>query len=156
MDFVSKHFAGATLEECHNGYIRYQIPSGAGLSLADCFDLMEVAKAKTGVEDYSVTQTTLEEIFCNFAEAGRADEQLQRERNAADVVAIGGGNASRRRPPGQTTMAVANPLYLQSDETASRASGSHALARLDSGAPSSSTFDEDAYLTIVSPGYSEV
>lgn len=156
MDFVSKHFAGATLEECHNGYIRYQIPSDAGLSLADCFDLMEVAKAKMGVEDYSVTQTTLEEIFCNFAEAGQAVEQLQRERDAADVIVGGGGNMALRRATGQTTMAVANPLYLQVDETESRASGSDASARPDSGAPLTSTFDEDAYLTIVSPGYSEV
>ena len=143
MDFVRKHFAGATLEECHNGYIRYQIPSDAGMSLADCFDLMEAAKVQTGIEDYSVTQTTLEEIFCSFAEGGRAEE------DAGDTGApVRNGTASSA---GHTTMAMANPVYLQAASDDDAADGGASSAE-----PEARSFDEDGYLTIVSPGVSHV
>lgn len=140
MAYVQKHFAGAELQECHNGYIRYQVPSAAGASLADCFDIMEAGKTAVGLEDYSITQTTLEEIFCNFAESGRETDSA--------VAASDEDRAARLSRA--TTTSVVNPVYAPSATAPTRASAdgataAMALAGTDSQAADA---DKDEYLTI--------
>eukprot|EP00850_Spirogloea_muscicola_P018780 SM000176S03111 [mRNA] locus=s176:35560:47252:+ [translate_table: standard] len=61
-DFVSAAFPGALLEEGHSGRARYRLPR-EGLSLAHVFREVEAARGRLGVEDYSVSQSTLEQVF---------------------------------------------------------------------------------------------
>lgn len=81
MEFVAATFEGAVLKECHNGLLRYQLPRDS-FDLAVVFQKLENGKKALGLEDYSVTQTTLEDVFCNFA-------QHQSEEDDDDVRAPG-------------------------------------------------------------------
>ncbi|KAK3796087.1 hypothetical protein RRG08_044081 [Elysia crispata] len=65
IDFISENFPGAKVFDDHQGYIHFQVPD-AGVKLAQVFSLMESSKANLNVQDYSVHQTTLEQIFLTF------------------------------------------------------------------------------------------
>ncbi len=66
-DFMRETFDGATLLERSTTHsFRYRIPS-EGNNLAIVFGKFEDAKASLHLEDYSVGQTTLEQIFNQFA-----------------------------------------------------------------------------------------
>ncbi len=54
-------FKGAQLKDYHQGLVHYHLPE-AGQSWARIFGLMESAKNKYQIEDYSVGQTTLEQV----------------------------------------------------------------------------------------------
>lgn len=64
-------FPGAELREAHGGRLRFQLPPGEACSLARVFGELAARGAEQGVEDFSVTQTTLEEVP---AARGRAPE----------------------------------------------------------------------------------
>lgn len=49
------------LREQHHNMLQYQLPS-ENLSLAQLFAAMEDAKKEFNVEDYSVSQTTLDQV----------------------------------------------------------------------------------------------
>ncbi len=66
MNFIESTFQGATLKDFHQGLCQYQI-SDANLSWAKVFGIMESAKVQYGIEDYSVSQTSLEQVFIGFA-----------------------------------------------------------------------------------------
>ena len=53
-----------TLSFCVQGYVKFA--TGAGVGCARLFELMEDAKANLGLEDYSVSQTTLEQVRCLY------------------------------------------------------------------------------------------
>lgn len=58
------------------GYVSYQLTSNR-LSLAHIFGTMEKAKGQFNIEDYSVAQTTLEQVFLNFAKHQKQSPQSQ-------------------------------------------------------------------------------
>ncbi|XP_037363662.1 phospholipid-transporting ATPase ABCA3 [Talpa occidentalis] len=64
--FVGLTFPGSVLEDEHQGLLHYHLP-GEGLSWAKVFGVLEKAKEKYGVADYSVSQTSLEQVFLSFA-----------------------------------------------------------------------------------------
>ena len=70
MRFIEETFPGCTLKDFHQGLVHYQI-SDPSLSWAKVFGTMERAKETYEIEDYSVSQTTLEQVFINFARAQR-------------------------------------------------------------------------------------
>jgi ATP-binding cassette subfamily A (ABC1) protein 3 len=53
---------GAQLKDYHQGLVHYHLPE-SGQSWARIFGLMESAKNKYQIEDYSVGQTTLEQVI---------------------------------------------------------------------------------------------
>lgn len=53
--------SGAQLKDYHQGLAHYHLPE-SGQSWARIFGLMESAKIKYQIEDYSVGQTTLEQV----------------------------------------------------------------------------------------------
>ena len=87
--FIEDNFPGAELKDEHQGMIHYWIPevmasggftasggtsastgtggSSSAVTWAEIFEKMEMVKNEFGVEDYSVSQTTLEQIFLIFA-----------------------------------------------------------------------------------------
>lgn len=58
----------ARVFDCHQGYVHMQVPD-PWVKLADVFSWMEHSKIYLGVQDYSVHQTTLEQIFLAFTRA---------------------------------------------------------------------------------------
>jgi hypothetical protein len=66
---IETTFVGSILEEEHRGYLHYRLPSSSIHSLPAIFSLLELAKRTFDLEDYELTQTSLESIFCKFAQA---------------------------------------------------------------------------------------
>ncbi|XP_072953821.1 ABC transporter A family member 1 isoform X1 [Typha angustifolia] len=65
--FVLTSFPGATFHGCNGLSVKYQLPYGDDSSLADIFGHLEHNRKKLGIEDYSISQSTLETIFNHFA-----------------------------------------------------------------------------------------
>lgn len=60
--FVAAAFPGAELREAHGSRLRFQLPPGGACTLARVFEVLAAQGAEQGVEDFSVSQTTLEEV----------------------------------------------------------------------------------------------
>ncbi|KAF6019161.1 hypothetical protein EB796_022529 [Bugula neritina] len=65
-DFVAQNFPDSTLKDFHQNSVQYDIPR-ENISWAAIFEKMESNKVSLNIEDYSVSQTTLEQVFLNFA-----------------------------------------------------------------------------------------
>jgi ATP-binding cassette subfamily A (ABC1) protein 3 len=57
---------GAVLGEYHAGRMKYQLPR-QNLSLSSIFASIESSKARLGISDYCISQSTLEQIFVAIA-----------------------------------------------------------------------------------------
>uniref|UniRef100_A0A8D3CZN3 P-type phospholipid transporter n=1 Tax=Scophthalmus maximus TaxID=52904 RepID=A0A8D3CZN3_SCOMX len=66
MKFIESELSGSTLKEKHRNMLQYQLPSSL-TSLAHIFSILAKNKDTLRIEDYSVTQTTLDQVFVNFA-----------------------------------------------------------------------------------------
>uniref|UniRef100_A0A3P8YR45 ABC transporter domain-containing protein n=1 Tax=Esox lucius TaxID=8010 RepID=A0A3P8YR45_ESOLU len=60
-EFVDKTFPGSVLKEKHHNTLQYQLPHGEG-ALASIFSQFSTHQLRLGVEDYSVAQTTLDQV----------------------------------------------------------------------------------------------
>ncbi|NWT04696.1 ABCA1 protein, partial [Mionectes macconnelli] len=63
---LQQHFPGIALRERHGGLLRYHLPARAA-SLAAVFSLLAAHCGPCHIEDYSVSQTTLDQVFVHFA-----------------------------------------------------------------------------------------
>lgn len=61
---IEELFPGSILKDIHEGYIHYQLITEKNWSYI--FQVIETMKGDYNIEDYSVSQTTLEQIFLNF------------------------------------------------------------------------------------------
>eukprot|EP00968_Pinguiococcus_pyrenoidosus_P004331 scaffold293_cov248-Pinguiococcus_pyrenoidosus.AAC.1 len=66
-DALEETYPGVTLREAQGRKMRFEIPGsqadGAKLHLADVFDVLESLKEPCGIKEYSLSQTSLEQIF---------------------------------------------------------------------------------------------
>jgi len=98
--FVRSTFEGAVLRERQSSKARFEYPPQK-LSLGNMFGVLEDNRASLGIEEYSLSQTTLEQIFNFFASqqeeetgavAGMVDDSAQKKpftlRGAAKVHAL--------------------------------------------------------------------
>lgn len=65
--FIQSSFPDATLQGCNGLSVKYQLPCGEGLSLADVFGYIERNRNQLGISEYNVSQSTLESIFNHLA-----------------------------------------------------------------------------------------
>ncbi|XP_063687941.1 phospholipid-transporting ATPase ABCA3-like isoform X2 [Bolinopsis microptera] len=72
--FMRLHFPEAKLEEEHHGLLQYIIPKAYNVTWAAIFSLLERHKDQIGIQDYSVSQTTLEQVFLSFAKSQRGED----------------------------------------------------------------------------------
>jgi len=63
--FVTQAFAGATLVSEYNGQVTYDVPDSH--KWAALFGELERHKQRLDIDDYSIAQTSLEQIFLGFA-----------------------------------------------------------------------------------------
>uniref|UniRef100_A0A914VJY4 ABC transporter domain-containing protein n=1 Tax=Plectus sambesii TaxID=2011161 RepID=A0A914VJY4_9BILA len=87
---IEAELPGARLDDCHCATVRYKLPT-RGFRLAAAFKAIQKVRASVDVEDYSLSQTTLDEVFINFAEKQtNADEggseRLEEEEEAKGEV----------------------------------------------------------------------
>ncbi|KFV77833.1 ATP-binding cassette sub-family A member 2, partial [Struthio camelus australis] len=75
--FFNRNFPEAILKERHHTKAQYQLKSDQ-ISLAQVFSKMEQVVDVLGIEDYSVSQTTLDNVFVNFAKK-QSDNLEQQE-----------------------------------------------------------------------------
>lgn len=61
MDFIERELPGSTLKEKHRNMLQYQLPTSL-TSLARIFSLLSKNKEALSIEDYSVSQTTLDQV----------------------------------------------------------------------------------------------
>lgn len=64
---VRDMFPSAVIEENYGEMVRYSIPQCEVTSLAQAFTQLQSAKERLGVEEYNLSQTTLEQVFIRFA-----------------------------------------------------------------------------------------
>ncbi|KMQ94889.1 atp-binding cassette sub-family a member 2-like protein [Lasius niger] len=66
-EFVAGLFPDATLEESFADRLVFAVPQHSVNSLAECFMQLEKAKLELDIEEYSFSQTTLEQVFLKFS-----------------------------------------------------------------------------------------
>ncbi|NXM30438.1 ABCA1 protein, partial [Oxyruncus cristatus] len=59
---LQRHFPAIVLQERHGGLLRYHLPARAA-SLATVFSLLAAHRGPCHIEDYSVSQTTLDQVM---------------------------------------------------------------------------------------------
>uniref|UniRef100_A0A8C3JYU0 ATP-binding cassette sub-family A member 2 n=1 Tax=Calidris pygmaea TaxID=425635 RepID=A0A8C3JYU0_9CHAR len=82
--FFNRNFPEAILKERHHTKAQYQLKSDQ-ISLAQVFSKMEQVVDVLGIEDYSVSQTTLDNVFVNFAKK-QSDNLEQQETSPSCVL----------------------------------------------------------------------
>jgi len=71
--FVIETWPGSRLIEWHDQAMKFHIPksigdsAGARISIGSMFKVMEGVKEKFSIREYSVSETTLDQIFISFA-----------------------------------------------------------------------------------------
>ena len=78
---------GLELVERHERSLRFRLPA-AGTTLASLFAAIEAQRGPLGIEEYSVSQATLEQIFNQFA--AQQEEEAGAVRGMAGAHAVGG------------------------------------------------------------------
>jgi len=72
--YIKDTFPGSILKDEHLGYMHYQLKAESK-TWANLFGVMERAKVKYNIEDYSISQTTLEQVFLNFTRNQRVTDE---------------------------------------------------------------------------------
>ncbi|XP_077535547.1 cholesterol transporter ABCA5-like isoform X4 [Haemaphysalis longicornis] len=81
--YVKRVFPSATLREGFQDRLTYDIPQAGVTSLANVFVAMDEAKAKFSIEEFSFSQTTLEQVFLGFAK----EQELAQEDDDGQIQA---------------------------------------------------------------------
>uniref|UniRef100_A0A8D2DWM4 ABC transporter domain-containing protein n=1 Tax=Sciurus vulgaris TaxID=55149 RepID=A0A8D2DWM4_SCIVU len=68
--FVADTFPGSVLKQEHQGVLNFYIPSKEN-SWGKVFGILEKGKEQFNLEDYSISQITLEQVFLTFANVNR-------------------------------------------------------------------------------------
>ena len=71
--FIETSFPGSVLKDEHQGMVHYHIRD-TSITWAQLFGAIERVKLNFNIEDYSVSQTTLEQVFLNFARGQREED----------------------------------------------------------------------------------
>ncbi|XP_061413439.1 LOW QUALITY PROTEIN: cholesterol transporter ABCA5-like [Lethenteron reissneri] len=82
---LASSFPGASLQDGFAGRLVYKVPREHVGSLAEVFNKLEKAKLELGVEEYSFSQATLEQVFVEFVKE-QSDTQLLLEPGEAEEV----------------------------------------------------------------------
>jgi ATP-binding cassette subfamily A (ABC1) protein 3 len=80
--FMTSLHPEASMLENHQQSSTWRVPKSDGLKLAKAFRRLEGAKAKLGIEEYSVSQCSLEQIFIKFAKDSEAEAAVAAEARA--------------------------------------------------------------------------
>jgi len=105
--FVGAAFPGAELREAHGSRLRFQLPPGGRCALSRVFGELAAHGAEHGVEDFSVSQTTLEEVFLYFS------KDQGKEMDDEQEAGVGAGPAPRPQHPKLITGVLEDPSMAE-------------------------------------------
>uniref|UniRef100_A0A8C2WZC7 ABC transporter domain-containing protein n=1 Tax=Cyclopterus lumpus TaxID=8103 RepID=A0A8C2WZC7_CYCLU len=91
-DFVQQSFLGSVLKETHHNTLQYHLPYTQG-ALANIFSQFTRHQQRLGVEDYSVSQTTLDQVRWEMTSEGSRHFSVHSTMGSKGGGA-GGGNAN--------------------------------------------------------------
>ncbi|XP_028818388.1 LOW QUALITY PROTEIN: ATP-binding cassette sub-family A member 1 [Denticeps clupeoides] len=129
--YIRRAFPAIELKERHQNVLQYQLPSHA-CSLAYVFDILSNNYEELGVAEYSVSQTTLDQVFVNFAKEQSDDDLL------TEVTVNGGTPAApncRALQPLRSVEPVGLPPSPSSTAKSSQSSPHHATSRSSPSSP---------------------
>nr|XP_022903046.1 ATP-binding cassette sub-family A member 3-like [Onthophagus taurus] len=72
-EFVKSNFPSAVLSESHQELMTYYIPDTKGLKWSEMFGKMEKAKESLNISDYTLGQSSLEQVFLSFTKFQRQE-----------------------------------------------------------------------------------
>ncbi|KAM6962503.1 phospholipid-transporting ATPase ABCA1 [Aplochiton taeniatus] len=106
--YMKSAFPAMELKERHQNVLQYQL-SSQDCCLARVFEVLSNNYEELGIRDYSISQTTLDQVFVNFAKEQSDDDQLTEV-----VVHSRAAQSSRAAVPVQPQMLVkpAQPSQL--------------------------------------------
>ncbi|XP_077103623.1 phospholipid-transporting ATPase ABCA1b isoform X2 [Siphateles boraxobius] len=90
MKFIESELPGSTLKEKHRNMLQYQLPSSL-TSLSHIFSILAKNKEFLRIEDYSVSQTTLDQVFVNFAKDqsdDHSDSSIRRKETGVNMALL--------------------------------------------------------------------
>ncbi|XP_073677133.1 phospholipid-transporting ATPase ABCA1b isoform X1 [Garra rufa] len=90
MKFIESELPGSNLREKHRNMLQYQLPSSL-TSLAHIFSILAKNKEFLRIEDYSVSQTTLDQVFFNFAKDqsdDHSDSSIRRKETSVNMALL--------------------------------------------------------------------
>ncbi|XP_027028734.1 phospholipid-transporting ATPase ABCA1b [Tachysurus fulvidraco] len=90
MKFIEIELPGSILKEKHRNMLQYQLPSSLS-SLVHIFSILAKNKDFLQIEDYSVSQTTLDQVFVNFAKDqsdDHCDHSIRRKETVVNIPLI--------------------------------------------------------------------
>ena len=76
-EFMRMSFSGSEIIEEHQGFLQYHIGSSS-TRLSEMFGILEENAASLNIVDYSVSQTTLDQIFVKFAKEQHSEERVRK------------------------------------------------------------------------------
>ncbi|CAL8274752.1 unnamed protein product [Lota lota] len=76
-DFIESTFPGSLLKDEHQGMVHYHL-TDKSLTWAQVFGTLEAAKHKYCIEDYCVSQISLEQVFLSFAQFQHCAESAKK------------------------------------------------------------------------------
>lgn len=80
--FVSEQFAGAVLIEEHATLLNYEIPRTSITQLSQAFRVLEDNKTKLQIDDYCLSQSTLEQVFLKQIRPNENDARNQEDQQS--------------------------------------------------------------------------
>lgn len=84
-NFISSSFRGATVVDEHGSMINYEIPREGVNRLSEAFRLLEANKGKLGIVDYSLSQSTLEQVFLKQIRPSNEESTLAEQERIGGV-----------------------------------------------------------------------
>ncbi|XP_056591567.1 phospholipid-transporting ATPase ABCA1 isoform X2 [Triplophysa dalaica] len=117
--YIKNSFPGIQLKESHQNVLQYQLLSQS-CSLARVFEVLSNTYGELGIAEYSVSQTTLDQVFVNFAKEQTDDDQLRE-------VTVNGGCAAAQpsRPQRPTHLRLEKPNRPLSPTSSSTDQAAH-------------------------------
>ncbi|KAJ7993337.1 hypothetical protein DPEC_G00271380 [Dallia pectoralis] len=99
--YLKGFFPNIQLMERHQNVLQYQLPTGA-CSLALVFEVLSNSDEELGITDYSVSQTTLDQVFVNFAKEQSDDGDLREVTVTGETQAAPGSSRAPTTSPPQS------------------------------------------------------
>lgn len=83
-NFITEKFPDSQVFDDHQDYLHFRIPN-TSVSLSSVFGAMEKASETLGIEDYSVHQTTLEQVFLSFTNKQVSPEEKKKRKGCCGL-----------------------------------------------------------------------
>ena len=105
--FLTSSFPGASVVERHGDHVRYSLPkTSPPAPLSTVFSLLENAKARLGILEYSASEPSLEQIFNAFASAQTEEKGAVRGMVSTNSSSAGTAAGAKAEASGYAVLAA--------------------------------------------------